>query len=131
MNGNAKLNIARVIHRPASAGSEKRKDIRLSLRLPMEYSFPESFHIRLAYMVDICEGGLSMCTPEKLDIGQNLTIKVYYVSAAGVDYIQAPGEVIRVDRLGISGKEYRCAVRFSHLSSDFLKKFREFLNGLY
>jgi hypothetical protein len=131
MNRDAQANIARVIHRAASAGSEKRKDIRLSLRLPMEYSFPESFHIRLAYMVDICEGGLSMYTPENLHLGQNLTLKVYYVSAAGLDYIQAPGEVIRVDRLGISGKEYRCAVRFSYLSSDFLNKFREFLNSLY
>jgi c-di-GMP-binding flagellar brake protein YcgR len=131
MNGNAQLNIARVIHRAASAGSEKRKHFRLSLRLPMEYSFPESSDIRLAYMVDICEGGLSMYTPENLHMGQNLNLKFYYVSAAGLEYIQASGEVIRVYRLGISGKEYRCAVRFSHLPPDFLKKFRKFLYSLY
>ena len=131
MNGDAQANIARAIRRTASAGSEKRKDFRLSLRLPMEYSFPESCQIRLAYMVDICEGGLSMYTPENLDTGQNLNLRFYYVSAAGLDYIQAPGEVIRVDGVGISGKKFRCAVRFSHLSSDFLKRFREFLNSLY
>ena len=82
-------------------------------------------------MVDISEGGLLMNAPEKLDIGQNLSLKFFYDSAAGVDCIQAPGEVIRVDRLGNSGKEYSCAVRFSDLPPDFLEKLRKFLKGLY
>ena len=131
MNRSAQLNTAQVIHQANPAEYEKRKHLRLSLHLPMEYSLPESYHFRLAYMVDICEGGLSMYTPEGLDIGRNLNLKFYYDSAAGLDYIQVPGEVIRADRLGISGKEYRCAVRFSHLPPDFLKKFRKFLNSLY
>ncbi len=72
-----------------------------------------------------------MYTPENLDFGQNLSIKFYYDTPAGLDYIQALGEVIRVDRSGISGKEYRCAVRFSDLPADFLKKLRKFLDSLY
>jgi c-di-GMP-binding flagellar brake protein YcgR len=131
MNRSAQINMAQLIRLATSAESEKRKHFRLSLRLPMEYSFPESPRLRLAYMVDICEGGLLMNTPENLDIGQNLRFKFYYDSAAGLDYIQTPGEVIRVDRLGISGKEYRCAVRFSDLPVDFLKKLQKFLRGLY
>jgi c-di-GMP-binding flagellar brake protein YcgR len=131
MNRSAQINMAQIIRQATSAESEKRKHLRLSLRLPMEYSFPESSHLRLAYMVDICEGGLLMYAPENLDIGQNLSFKFYYDSAAGLDYIQTPGEVIRVDRLGISGKEYRCAVRFSDLPADFLKKLRKFLKSLY
>jgi len=123
--------MAQIIRQAISAESEKRKHLRLSLRLPMEYSFPESSRLRLAYMVDICEGGLLMYTPENLGIGQNLSFKFYYDSAAGLDYIQTPGEVIRVDRPGISGKEYRCAVRFSGLPADFLRKLRKFLTGLY
>jgi len=82
-------------------------------------------------MVDICEGGLLMSTPENLHLGQNLSLKFYYDSAAGIDCIQAPGEVIRVDRLVNSGKEYRCAVRFSDLPPDFLKRLRKFLKSLY
>jgi len=125
------MDMAQIIRQATSAESEKRKHLRLSLRLPMEYSFPESSHLRLAYMVDICEGGLLMYTPENLGIGQNLSFKFYYDSAAGLDYIQTPGEVIRVDRSGISGKEYRCAIRFSDLPAEFLKKLRKFLTGLY
>ncbi len=131
MNRSPQINIAQVIRQTISAESEKRKHFRLSLRLPMEYSFPESSRLRLAYMVDICEGGLLMYTPENLDIGQNLSLKFYYDSVAGLDYIQAPGEVIRADRLGISGEEYRCAVRFSGLPPDFLKKLRQLLKSLY
>jgi c-di-GMP-binding flagellar brake protein YcgR len=123
--------MAQVIRQATLAEPEKRKFFRLSLRLPMEYSFPESSRLRLAYMVDIGEGGLSMYTPENLYVGQNLSFKFFYDSAAGLDYIQTPGEVIRVDRSGISGKEYRCAVRFSDLPADFLKKFRKFLKSLY
>ena len=77
------------------------------------------------------EGGLLMSTPENLHLGQNLSLKFYYDSAAGIDCIQAPGEVIRVDRLVNSGKEYRCAVRFSDLPPDFLKRLRKFLKSLY
>ena len=114
-----------------SAKSEKRKHLRLSLRLPTEYSLPESSRLHLAYMVDVCEGGLLMSTPEDLDIGQNLSLKLYYDSAVGIDCIQASGEVIRADRLEKSEKEYRCAIRFFDLPPDFLKKLRKFLESLY
>lgn len=125
------MNIAELIHQATSAKSKKRRHIRLSLRLPMEYSFPESSRHRLAYTVDLCEGGLLMYTPEKLEIGQNLRVKFYYDSAAGLDCVQALGEVIRVDRLEKSGKGYRCAVRFVDLSSDILKKLRKIFKELY
>jgi hypothetical protein len=131
MNGNSQISIAKIIQQSASAKSEKRRSFRLSLHLPMEYSFPESSRHRLAYTVDLCEDGLLMHTGEKMEIGQTLRVKFYYDSAVGVDYIQALGEVIRVDRLGKAGKEYRCAVRFSDLSPEFLKKLRKFLKSLY
>ena len=82
-------------------------------------------------MGDICEGGLLMYTPKKMGIGQNLRVKFYYDSAAGMDCIQALGEVIRVEKLGMSGKDYRCGVRFSNMHPDYLKKFRKFLKSLY
>jgi c-di-GMP-binding flagellar brake protein YcgR len=129
---NEQINIAKLIYQPTTAPkSEKRRHFRLSLRLPMEYSFPESSRHRLAYTADICEGGLSMHTPEKLEIGQDLNVKFYYDSVSGLDWVQGFGEVIRADRLGNSGEEYWYAVRFVDLSSDILKKLREFLKSLY
>ena len=82
-------------------------------------------------MADICEGGLLMYTPEKLDAGQNLMVKFYYDSGAGMDCIQAFGEVIRIDNLGKSGKEYIYGVRFSDIQPNFLKNLRKYLQNLY
>ena len=123
--------IAELIYQATSAKSEKRRHLRLSLRLPMEYAFPESSRHRLACTVDLCEDGLLMYTPEKLEIGQNLRVKFYCDSAAGLDCVQVLGEVIRVERLGKSAKEYRCAVRFVDLSSNILKKLRKIFKELY
>jgi len=126
-----KMNIKELIYQATLGKSEKRRHIRLSLRLPIEYSFPESSRHRLAYTVDLCEDGILMYTSEKLEIGQNLRVKFFYDSAAGMDCVQALGEVIRVDRLGKSGKGYRCAVRFVDLSTDILKKLRKIFKELY
>lgn len=82
-------------------------------------------------MGDICEGGLLMHTSQKMDIGQNLRVKFYYDSPAGKDCIQALGEVVRVRKLGTSGKDYGCGVRFSDMPLDYLEKFRKFLKSLY
>jgi c-di-GMP-binding flagellar brake protein YcgR len=83
-----------------------------------------------AYTVDICEGGLLMYTRQKLEIGQNLRVKFYYASAADLNCVQVLGEVIRADRLGKSGKEFWCAVRFFDLSPDTLKKLQNFGKSL-
>jgi hypothetical protein len=125
------MTIAELIKQATSGTPGKRRHRRLSLRLPMDYSLPGSSRHRLAYTLDICEGGLLIHTPEKLEIGQNLRVKFYHVSGSGVESIQAPGEVVRIDRLEKSGKEYRCAVKFVDLPPDVLKNLQKFLKSLY
>jgi c-di-GMP-binding flagellar brake protein YcgR len=127
----AQLKITALLNQLTRAGSEKRRYHRLSLRLPMEYSLPESSCFHLAYTIDICEGGLLLQVPEKLRVGQHIIIKFYYPSASGLDYGQALAEIIRVERLDRSGREYRCALKFLELSSDLLKRFQKFLKSLY
>ncbi len=132
MNREGQISVAKLLYQATTAAKpEKRRHFRLSLRLPMEYSFPELSRHCLACTVDICEGGLLMYTPEELETGQALRLKFYYDSPSGLDWVEAFGEVIRVGRLGDSGKEYWHAVRFVDLSSDMLKKLREFLNIFY
>jgi hypothetical protein len=67
-----------------------------------------------------------LCTPEELDIGQTLRVKIYYDSAAELDPVQTVGEVIRVDKLAKAEKAYKCAVRFVDPPSDLLKKIENF-----
>jgi c-di-GMP-binding flagellar brake protein YcgR len=129
--GTIQMNIAALVNQLTWIEAEKRRYHRLSLHLPMEYSLEESPRFRLAHTVDICEGGLSIHVPEKLRIGQNMIIKFYYPSPSGLDYGEALAEIIRVERLDRSGKEYRCALQFLDSSSDLLKKFQGFLKSLY
>jgi hypothetical protein len=58
-------------------------------------------------------------------------MKFFYDSAMGLDCIEATGDVIRVDKFGKTGKEYKCAVRFSNLPSGILKKLQKVLRSLY
>jgi c-di-GMP-binding flagellar brake protein YcgR len=131
MNRSEQVKLAQMINQATSAKPEKRRHFRLSLHLPMEYSLPESSRFRLGYMADICEGGLLMYTTEKLDVGQNLKVKFYSASSAGMECIQAFGKVIRVDNLGKSEKDYRCGVRFSDMQPNFLEKLLKYLKNLY
>jgi len=124
------MTIAQLINHSIAAKSEKRRHHRLSVRLPIEYFLIESSCPRLGYTVDVSEGGLLMHVPEKLRVGQNLKIKFYYASASRIDCIQALGEVIRVDSLGKSGKEYKCAVKFVDLPCGILKQLQNFLKSL-
>ncbi len=125
------MNIAELIRQTTSAKPGKRKHRRQFLRLPMEYSFPESGRLSLAYTVDISEGGLLMHVPEKLAIGQNLKVRLYYIASSGIERIELLGEVIRSDKLGKSGKEYRCAVRFGDLPNEITKKLWTLLDSLH
>jgi len=131
MNKTAQISIAMVMDKGISAKSDKIKYFALSLYLPLEYSFNDSSRLHLAYTANICEDGLLMCTPEELDVGQNLIVKIYYDAAAELDPAQTLGEVVRVDKLEKPGKAYRCAVRFVDPPSDLLKRNRKFLKSLF
>ncbi len=123
------MKISELIREYTSAKPGKRKPVLLSL--PIEYSLPEWSYPRLAHTVDISEGGLSMHTPHKLENGQNLRVRIYHDSASGLDCTEIVGEVIRVDNMEKSEKEYRCSVAFIDLSSNVMNNFRKFLSSLY
>lgn len=131
MDKKAQITIAMVTDKGISSKSDKMKNLSLSLYLPLEYSCMESSRLHLAYTANIFEDGLLMCTPEELDIGQTLRVKIYYDSAAELDPVHTLGKVISVDKLEKPEKAYRCAVRFVDPPSDLLKKNRKFLMSLY
>jgi hypothetical protein len=128
---NAKMNIAELIRQNTAAKSEKRGYPRLSLRLPTEYSLRGSSRVRVGHTVDICEGGLLVNMPERVEVGQNFKIKVYYPFDSTLNHFNFLAEVVRVDSVGKSKKECRCAVKFINLSVDDRKMLRIFMKSLY
>ena len=130
-NGNAQMNIAELIRLHTSAQSEKRGHPRLSLRLPTEYSLVGSSRVRVGHTVDICEGGLLMNMPERIEVGHNLKIRVYYPLDSDLNHLHALAEAVRVDIVVESKKQCRCALKFINLSAGDRKMLRIFMKSLY
>ena len=108
MNRNGQINIARLIRQATSAKSEKRRYFRFSLRLPMEYSLVGSSRVRVGHTVDICEDGLLMNIPERIEVGQVLKIKVFYPLNSNLSYFHALAEAVRLDSV-VKSKKNVCA----------------------
>ena len=110
---------------------EKRKHPRFNVDLPIEYSridFPAS-HIGRG--LNISEGGLLIYFPEKMDLGQYLSLKLFFPVGSKLNTIEVPVEVAwtEIDVSETQG-DYRCGVRFIDISPEDLDKLKEFLSSL-
>jgi len=108
---------------------ERRKRPRLSVALPVEYwqgDNPTSHHGRTA---DIGEGWLLLYISEKMEIGQNLRVKLFLDSGPKLKTIEAQAQIVWKDfRLRKDGY-YRIGVRFVNISLEDTEKIRSFLNN--
>ena len=125
------MNLIELINYHTSAKPEKRKDSRISLRLPTEYCLSGSSRVHIGHTLDICEGGLFINIPEELGVNQTLRVKFYYPSDFGPKSIEAVAEVVRVIAPEKSRKSHRCALKFIDLSPTNLKNLRKLLKNLY
>ena len=108
------------------ATPERRGNPRIPLRLPTEYFPPGRAHSRLCYTINICENGVLLCLPERMDTGDLLKIVIYYYFDYDLTSFEALGEVVWVKKLEDSDVEYRCALEFIEIApadSDNLKRF--------
>ena len=114
-----------------SALSERRKHPRIPLRLPTEYLIAGTTRGRLCHTLNIGEGGALLCLPEKLEIGQQLKIEVFYYFDYELDRLEATGRIVWVERLEDSPVEYRGALQFLDLSPRDSEKLNTFLRKIY
>ncbi len=63
------------------ANIERRKYRRFPIRIPVEYYRAESVIGQTGQTLDASEGGLQILFPEQMDIGQNLKLKLFSLSA--------------------------------------------------
>ena len=111
--------------------TERRSHPRIPLRLPTEY-FPEGkTKGRICHTINIGEGGVLLCLPQKIEIGQTLRIEVFYYFDYELTCFEALGEVVWVERLENSDREYRCALEFLDLSFHDMEKLKIFLRKIF
>ncbi len=109
------------------ANFERRTYRRFPMRLPVEYYRADSSANRTGHSLDASEGGLQILFPEQMEIGQNLKIRLFFSSDAGLNTIDMAVEVVWINtQLAEGEKHYRSGVRFTQISPENMTKLKEF-----
>lgn len=78
---------------PEESGAGRRRDVRASLVLPLEYR--NAGHLLVSYCTNLSRGGLFLPTPEPLDRGETLTLALKIPGRARPVSIEAQVQWIR------------------------------------
>jgi c-di-GMP-binding flagellar brake protein YcgR len=110
---------------------EKRGYPRFKVDLPIEYSQVNSPISQTGRAINASEGGLLVYLPEKMEIGQHLQLKLFFVSGSELNTIEMLTEVVWRDiHLGKNWGDYRSGVKFVDISTADLNRLKDFLVSL-
>jgi len=110
---------------------EKRKHPRFNVDLPVEYTRVESTLRQTGRALNASEGGLLIYFPERMEIGQQLRVKLYFSTGSDLESVECLVEIVWVDiHLGESWGDHRSGAKFVDVSSEDLNKIRNFLKSL-
>jgi hypothetical protein len=77
------------------------------------------------------EGGLLVYFPEKMEVGQHLSLKIFFSSGVELNTIETLMEVVWTDiDLGKDWGDYRTGVKFVDISSEDMERLKIFLGSL-
>lgn len=110
---------------------EKRECARVNVALPVKYSKTNSFY-KYAQAANASEGGLLVCFPEKMGIGQHLALKLFLPIRSGLNIIETVVQVIWTD-INIRKDwtwDYRTGVKFEDISPEDRTILKNFLINL-
>jgi len=110
---------------------ERRKYPRFSIDLPIEYHMLQSPQIQSGRALNASEGGLLVYLSQKMEIGQNLAVKLFFHDCSKMNVIEMIAEVMWIDiHLDTNWGDYRTGLRLIDISSEDLKRFKDFLHSL-
>ena len=109
---------------------EKRKHPRFNVDLPVEYA-RSSVYVKHGRAINLSEGGLLLYLPEQMEIGQQLTLKLFFPSGTALETIETLVQVVWTEiYLAEDWGDYRTGVYFADISSADLDKLINFLRSL-
>ncbi|HVP79359.1 MAG TPA: PilZ domain-containing protein [Thermodesulfobacteriota bacterium] len=115
------------IPRHGTVNFEKRRYPRVNVNLPFEYNRGDSI-INHGGAINASEGGLLVYFPEKMEVGQILSLKLFFPSGFEFESIEATVKVVWVDfHLAEDWGDYRAGVMFVNISLGDLEKLIIFL----
>ena len=108
---------------------ERRREPRLKVELPFDYSRIVEREDHGGTLADANEGGLQVYIPEKLQIGDLFKIRIFAPTNSEVETIQAIAKVVWANRTkGRSGK-YRYGLQLQSFYKGDLNKYKALLSG--
>jgi len=109
---------------------EKRKYPRFNIDLPVEYA-RSSLFVKHGRAVNVSEGGLLLYLPERVELGQQLVLKLFFPSGTALETVQTLVQVVWTDiHLSEDWGDYRTGVCFADISTEDLDKLMRFLGSL-
>jgi c-di-GMP-binding flagellar brake protein YcgR len=109
---------------------EKRKHPRFDVDLPVEY-VRTGLVANRGEALNASEGGLLVYFPEEMEVGQHLSLKLFFSSGSELTTIETLVQVVWTDiHLGQDRQDYRAGVKFADISPEDLEKLRNFLRSL-
>ena len=107
---------------------ERRGYPRVHVRLPIEYRRVDSVTKQSARTGNVSEGGFGIFFPERLEIGEQLKVKLFLSSGPSLVTIDALVEVVWMDMEAVeSSGEYRSGVKFIDISEEAVAQLKTFL----
>jgi hypothetical protein len=109
---------------------EKRRYPRFSVDLPVEYT-RKDLVVKQGRVINASEGGLLVCFPEQMDIGQHLRLKLFLTSGSELNMMEVVNQVVRMDvYTGKDWRDYRTGVKFVDMSLEDQCTLKIFLSSL-
>jgi hypothetical protein len=108
-----------------SRPSEERRHPRVILNLPIEYSSGRTHRPRAGHTFNLSPDGVMVNLPERLDIGQQIGLSIFFSFGQRVEWVRVNSQVIWVDSIQQAGS-YRSGIKFIDLSSHDRSKLEKF-----
>jgi hypothetical protein len=108
-----------------SRPSEERKHRRVILNLPIEYSSGQTRSPRPGHTCNLSPDGVMLNLPERLDIGQQIGLSIFFAFGQRVEWVRVNSQVIWVDAEEQDGS-YRSGIKFIDLTSHDRSKLEKF-----
>jgi c-di-GMP-binding flagellar brake protein YcgR len=115
---------------PVLPQPERRGAPRIPLRLPSKYYSPAKASARLCYTINICETGVLLCLPEKVNVGDSLLVEIYYCFDFDLKSFEAVGKVVWVKKKKEADSKYQAALEFIEIAPADSRNLKRFLQKI-
>jgi hypothetical protein len=81
--------------------------------------------------MNVSEGGLLICSPERIGINQHLKSKLFFIVGSELNTVEMETQVVWTDfYLNKAWGDYRSGIRFTDISTKDMTKLKMFMKNL-